>query len=1303
MAILTGMKIGRLMGNARRAFRAGRIREAEEYLWEAIRLLEVTPNLTRMREAFSLLEEGYRKAYPEEQLLELYRRWIQRDPENPEVIRSLARVYVKRGECARAVLEVYRKALTFYPDDAVILVGYGECLIKEGKSDGESIEVIERAVDRDKLWVKGFKYLQKIYSGIPEKAADERRVLQRLHFLKALDKAGLNRYARMLAADEDTSAESMEVYQEALSAFPSLLEVAKVMAKKVAGAKKISPEIVELLQSCARHTGGAPILDLLFVKYALQVGEKDYTTIQQAKNAATHFPQDEEVLSFAARNLPGTRDVTKEAMEIYRRYFQIHPKDREFLARIVALFSEAGAEDPWVLEIYKAAVTQGVTVPEKGLKRVATLLAQRRDSSPAAGAIYRAAHRLGLRTSAILELLAVDLHRTQEISTLAEEIFRSVFDLTLTREIKLLSAEGIYRQIHSATQIPPAYAVYLDYLLRENRLPEVTPAIVDALAPYYLSRGAQDEKALQVYQGYLQRHPEEKTFRWEVVPFFIQQGITSPFALSLYAKFYEEGGRTPQVLDILLKQELSSPQRSPLFFPIAMDILKYDLPIIRQIPGEIWQEVARFAFQNGRFSEALLAIQKAMALGITDGELLYLKAKSLLATQKLSESREILQTLGDGFASQRAYWLGVIGFLKGDWEMAHQHFIEATKEKTLAPFALARIGLTFEKQRLPGKAMEVYQKAAGYKSVAGYVWSRIGKLCMQAGQYEAAVDAYRRALSQGEKSASRELASALYTFATIQAGKGHYPQAAVLLSEALKQNWHNKSLWKSAVQMAFRAGLSHYARGQYKEASRWFNETLSLNYKFYQARFYLALSYHHLKEVKKSLVEYEELLRTPLKSDEQVRYYSALAQFEDGRPECVREFYHLFLSTKNKQIQQKAFRALIFSILAMDLPTEIASAIQIPQEEVQATFPPWIYASFLLKLKRYDETIRVLSRSRQKDPDDPKILFFLGLSYLLKGDRSQGLPYWHRIMDLNPAKIGDRKMVVDVYTRIGFFFMEEGFTDKALEAWERIKAFDPTNRYADFLLSAAYKQVGYALAKRDKLREAVMKWDLARRLYPRDLEVLHNLALAFTILGEWKDAARLWKLLQNHWKRELDKTPDMTHYAIWLEESNNFLSSQEDGAKPSATALTRANAEDYLSFVKRANQFYWFLGLEKNATVRDVERRYFKLIKTYGPEKHPEEFILLEEAYQHLTNPKLLEKSLLYTFDPVNLNTLRTELHKYKIFVEDFLFWERNLIPFDQPLKLEPGQEEKEFEELPSVESVFPPLEVETPFNDWHL
>jgi len=1009
------------------------------------------------------------------------------------------------------------------------------------------------------------------------------------------------------------------------------------------------------------------------------------------------------VLTFAARNLPGTRDVTKEAMEIYRRYFQIHPKDREFLSGIVALFSEAEAEDPWVLDCYKSAVAQGIPVPEKGLKRVATLLAQERDTSPAAGAVYRAAHRLGLRTPAILELLAVDLHRTQEISTLAEEVFRSVFDLTLSHEMKLLSAEGIYRQIRSASQIPPAYAVYLDFLLRENRLPEVTPAILDVLAPYYLSRRAQDEKALQIYQGYLQRHPEEKTFRWEVVPFFLKQGITSSFALSLYAKFYEEGGRTPEVLDILLKQELSSPQRSPLFFPIALDILKYDLPIIRQIPGEIWQEVARFAFQNGRFSEALLAAQKAMSLGVTDGELLYLKAKSLLATQKLSESREILQRLGDGFAPQRAYWLGVIGFLTGDWEMAHQHFKEAAKEKTLAPYALTRIGLTFEKQGLFGKAMEVYQKAAGYKDVAGYVWSRVGKLCLQESQYEAATDAYRRALSQGEKSASRELAYALYTFALIQAGKKHYPQAASLLMEALKQDWHNKSLWKSAVQMAFRAGLSHYAREQYKEASKWFNETLSLNYKFYKARFYLALSYHHLNEVKKALVEYEELLRTPLKSEEQVRYYHALAQFEDGRPECIREFYHLSRSAQNQVIRDKAFQALIYSLLALDLPPEISSSIEIPQEEVQASFPPWIFASYLLKLKRYNESIRELSRHWQKDPDDPKISFFLGLSYLLKGDRSQGLPYWHRMMDLNPAKIGDRKTVVDVYTRIGYFFLEEGFTDKAQEAWERIKAFDPTNRYADFLLSQAYKQLGYALAKRDKLREAVMKWDMARKLYPKDLEILHNLALAHTVLGDWKDAARLWKLLQNHWKRELDKTPDMTHYAIWLEESNNFLSSQEEGAKSDATALARANAEDYLSFVKRANQFYWFLGLEKYATPTDVERKYFKLIKTYGPEKHPEEFILLEEAYQHLTNPKLLEKSLLYTFDPVNLEVVRGELHKYKVFVEDFLFWERNLIPFDHPLKFQPGEETAEFEELPEPATVFPPLEVETPFNDWHV
>ncbi|MGH9427568.1 MAG: tetratricopeptide repeat protein, partial [Terriglobia bacterium] len=533
----------------------------------------------------------------------------------------------------------------------------------------------------------------------------------------------------------------------------------------------------------------------------------------------------------------------------------------------------------------------------------------------------------------------------------------------------------------------------------------------------------------------------------------------------------------------------------------------------------------------------------------------------------------------------------------------------------------------------------------------------------------------------------------------------NYPAAATAINDAIKHDFHNKNLWKSAIEILFRAGLSAMVKQQYKEAGKHFNEVLTLNYKFHTARFYLAQCYMQLKDYRKALTELEELLRTAETArEERVKYFAGLTLFELGSPLAMNQFLALHQQGGDSEYVKRSLKALVYSVLTLSLDLERPYIEQLPIEPVKKKFPHWIYASYNLKLKRYDEAVKELKELLVEGPNDPKVLYFLGLTHILKGERGSGLPYWYKILEVNPGKIGDHTLVVQMYARLGFFLLEEGYTEKAMDAWERIKAFDPTHRYADYLLAQVYKQMGYILAKRDRLREGIVKWEMARKLYPKDLQLLHNLAVAFTILGELKEATRVWRLLQNQWKREIDKSPETTaHYQIWYEEVGNFLSSQEEAEKQGATALTRANADEYLSFIRRANQFYWFLGLEKNASRTDVERRYFKLIKTYSPEKHPEEFILLEEAYQYLTDPKRLEQSLLYIFEPVDFKRLAEDMRANKLSIEDFLFWDRNLLPFDRALELTEKDIGKEFGPLPPPTQVYKGMESALNLNDWAL
>src|SRR5207245_11084551 len=52
----------------------------------------------------------------------------------------------------------------------------------------------------------------------------------------------------------------------------------------------------------------------------------------------------------------------------------------------------------------------------------------------------------------------------------------------------------------------------------------------------------------------------------------------------------------------------------------------------------------------------------------------------------------------------------------------------------------------------------------------------------------------------------------------------------------------------------------------------------------------------------------------------------------------------------------------------------------------------------------------------------------------------------------------------------------------------------------------------------------------------------------------------------------------------------------------------------------RSDDYYQILGIAKGADERDVKRAYFKLVRRYSPESHPEEFKRLRQAYEVLAN-----------------------------------------------------------------------------------
>src|SRR4051794_38696093 len=53
----------------------------------------------------------------------------------------------------------------------------------------------------------------------------------------------------------------------------------------------------------------------------------------------------------------------------------------------------------------------------------------------------------------------------------------------------------------------------------------------------------------------------------------------------------------------------------------------------------------------------------------------------------------------------------------------------------------------------------------------------------------------------------------------------------------------------------------------------------------------------------------------------------------------------------------------------------------------------------------------------------------------------------------------------------------------------------------------------------------------------------------------------------------------------------------------------------------QSSDFYAVLGVERTADEREITKAYFRLVRQYSPETHPEEFKRIREAYEVLQNP----------------------------------------------------------------------------------
>jgi hypothetical protein len=162
------------------------------------------------------------------------------------------------------------------------------------------------------------------------------------------------------------------------------------------------------------------------------------------------------------------------------------------------------------------------------------------------------------------------------------------------------------------------------------------------------------------------------------------------------------------------------------------------------------------------------------------------------------------------------------------------------------------------------------------------------------------------------------------------------------------------------------------------------------------------------------------------------------------------------------------------------------------------------------------------------------------------------------------------------------------------------------------------------------------------------MQIVQNFAIASLAVDDYDESTRAFQRLGRHYQDLVNQNPrangHLSRSISFLERAmNSFVLSRNRGE----VDVTRARAEDAIDFYQRCNQFYWILSLDKRASVPQIEKEYFRLIKIFNPERHADDFMLVEEAYTNLIKESERRAMIdLFVYNPLDVATLRGRLKR---------------------------------------------------------
>jgi len=621
-------------------------------------------------------------------------------------------------------------------------------------------------------------------------------------------------------------------------------------------------------------------------------------------------------------------------------------------------------------------------------------------------------------------------------------------------------------------------------------------------------------------------------------------------------------------------------------------------------------QVAKILIHEGKTEEALADLKKVKAPELRNN-VLYWQAVAFQQANKPEKAQEILTQLAEKVDSIPEFLIklrkGLNAELLGNYDLAVQLYREAAEDPRSKPF---------------------------YRWLDIEIGSALFRKGDIKGSAEILREVYRR--NPNGRAEQRHYSYVLLHLAQENMDKGNWHEALTQVQECIDANRNDRLLRDVAVELLLNYAGRFFFNKEYQMVTKQLEVAHQILPRDLRVKTLLAYSYHLLGNYAQALIYYRDITwsdETPMVERSQAYCYLA-----NNQPQKA---WKVFLDLKKRgNLTPEDVPLLIQAFLADKeaLGSEAFKNCDFPEDRTA----PIAFAAFYIHDGLYDRALDLLTKYSKTGTQELQKLWFLGKAASLKGDKKLAVAYWQQLLERCLARQTHTETKVAQLLEIGLAFLNAGYASEAMQTWEKLRELAPEYPLLPKLYAYTLDLNAYLLAQRGNIRLAIGEWEKAYNYDPDNTSILQNLAIAYMVAEEFDISASYWNKVTARWKVMVDRNPAVyAHLSVAIGIVSRLLSDVFITRKQAEEDVYTAKTEEMVDYYQRANQFYWILGLNKRATRGQIERAYFRLIKIFNPERHPADFMLLEESYANLTDPNKREKVDVFVFNPVDVNRLR--------------------------------------------------------------